>query len=63
MSTMGIIFSNIYDNNMGELTAMRTSASIPFGEPLPPGGLRALQHGKFRHQRASASSQSITISR
>ena len=31
MSTMGIIFSNIYDNNMGELTAMRTSASIPFG--------------------------------
>ena len=30
-SSMGIIFSNIYDNNMGELTAMRTSASIPFG--------------------------------
>ena len=31
MDTMGIIFSNIYDNNMGELTKERTSASIPFG--------------------------------
>ena len=31
MDTMGIIFSNIYDNNMGELTNERTSASIPFG--------------------------------
>ena len=31
MDTMGIIFSNIYDNNMGELTTDRTSASIPFG--------------------------------
>jgi len=31
MDTMGIIFSNIYDNNMGELTMERTSASIPFG--------------------------------
>lgn len=29
--TMGIIFSNIYDANMGELTVDRTSASIPFG--------------------------------
>lgn len=47
MSTMGIIFSNIYDNNMGELTAMRTSASIPFGKPLPAGGFCAVQHGKF----------------
>ena len=28
MDMMGIIFSNIYDNNMGELTATRTSASI-----------------------------------
>lgn len=31
MDTMGIIFSNIYDSNMGELTRDRTSASIPFG--------------------------------
>ena len=31
MEAMGIIFSNIYDNNMGELTRERTSASIPFG--------------------------------
>ena len=31
MDMMGIIFSNIYDNNMGELTRERTSASIPFG--------------------------------
>ena len=27
MEAMGIIFSNIYDNNMGELTRERTSAS------------------------------------
>lgn len=31
MNTMGIIFSNIYDSCMGELTSFRTSASIPFG--------------------------------
>lgn len=31
MDMMGIIFSNIYDSNMGELTSERTSASIPFG--------------------------------
>ena len=31
MEAMGIIFSNIYDNNMGELTRERASASIPFG--------------------------------
>ncbi len=31
MDSMGIIFSNIYDNSMGALTAFRTSASIPFG--------------------------------
>ena len=31
MDTMGIIFSNIYDSNMGKLTSVRTSASIPFG--------------------------------
>ncbi len=28
---LGIIFSNIYDSSMGELTAHRTVASIPFG--------------------------------
>ncbi len=31
METMGIIFSNIYDSNMGALTEFRTSASIPVG--------------------------------
>lgn len=31
METMGIVFSNIYDSNMGALTEFRTSASIPVG--------------------------------
>lgn len=31
MQAMGIIFSNIYDNHMGDLTGHRTSAAIPFG--------------------------------
>ena len=31
METMGIIFSNIYDNFMDALTEKRTSASIPVG--------------------------------
>ncbi len=31
MEAMGIIFSNIYDDHMGALTEIRTSASIPFG--------------------------------
>ncbi len=31
MEAMGIIFSNIYDSNMGALTELRTSASIPVG--------------------------------
>ena len=31
METMGIIFSNIYDDKMGALTEIRTSASIPVG--------------------------------
>lgn len=31
MNAMGIIFSNIYDSSMGELTDHRTSAAIPFG--------------------------------
>lgn len=30
MSTLGLIFSNIHDNNIPELTAKRTVASIPF---------------------------------
>ncbi len=30
MSTLGLIFSNIHDNNVPELTAKRTVASIPF---------------------------------
>lgn len=30
MDAMGIIFSNVYDSNMGELTGHRTSAAIPF---------------------------------
>ena len=31
MSTAGIIFSNIHDNNIPELTRNRTMASVPFG--------------------------------
>ncbi len=31
MSMMGIIFSNIYDEQLGEITANRTLASLPFG--------------------------------
>ena len=31
MSVTGIIFSNIHDNNLPELTRMRTMASVPFG--------------------------------
>ena len=31
MKMSGIIFSNIYDNAMGELTMHRTAASMPFG--------------------------------
>ncbi|MCD7788837.1 MAG: glucose-1-phosphate adenylyltransferase subunit GlgD [Firmicutes bacterium] len=31
MSTAGIIFSNIHDSNISELTRMRTLASVPFG--------------------------------
>ncbi len=31
MNAMGIIFSNIYDSSMGDLTDHRTSAAIPFG--------------------------------
>ena len=31
METMGIIFSNIYDSDLGTLTEVRTSASIPVG--------------------------------
>lgn len=30
MDAMGIIFSNVYDANMGDLTGHRTSAAIPF---------------------------------
>lgn len=31
MSALGLIFSNIHDNNVPELTSKRTVASIPFG--------------------------------
>ena len=31
MAVTGIIFSNIHDNNLGELTRSRTVASVPFG--------------------------------
>lgn len=31
MKMMGIIFSNIYDEHLGEITKDRTSASLPFG--------------------------------
>lgn len=31
MKAMGIVFSNIYDSSLGELTNIRTVASLPFG--------------------------------
>lgn len=31
MKAMGIVFSNIYDSTLGELTNVRTVASLPFG--------------------------------
>ncbi len=31
MKTMGIIFANIYDSSLGELTNKRTMASLPYG--------------------------------
>jgi len=31
MTAFGLIFSNIHDNNIPELTRRRTMASIPFG--------------------------------
>lgn len=31
MKTMGVVFSNIHDKNISELTANRTLASVPFG--------------------------------
>lgn len=31
MNTMGIIFANIYDSSLGELTNKRTMASLPYG--------------------------------
>ena len=31
MKAIGIIFSNIYDSSLGELTNNRTVASLPFG--------------------------------
>ncbi len=31
MSVTGIIFSNIHDNNLPELTRQRTMASVPYG--------------------------------
>jgi len=31
MSMMGIIFSNIFDESLGEISACRTLASLPFG--------------------------------
>ena len=31
MKTLGIIFGNLHDNDIGELTAVRSLASVPFG--------------------------------
>ena len=31
MSVAGIIFSNIHDSNIADLTRLRTMASVPFG--------------------------------
>lgn len=31
MKTLGIVFGNIHDEDIGELTSNRSTASIPFG--------------------------------
>ena len=31
MKALGVVFSNIYDSSLGELTNHRTVASLPFG--------------------------------
>ncbi|MBR4852748.1 MAG: glucose-1-phosphate adenylyltransferase subunit GlgD, partial [Clostridia bacterium] len=31
MSVLGIIFSNIHDENVADLTRLRTMASVPYG--------------------------------
>ena len=31
MKALGVVFSNIYDSSLGELTNNRTVASLPFG--------------------------------
>ena len=36
MDVLGIIFANIYDSSLGQLTNKRTMASLPFG-------------GRYRH--------------
>ena len=36
MKAMGIIFANIYDSSLGELTNKRTIASLPYGGRYRP---------------------------
>ena len=31
MNVMGLVFANIYDSSLGELTNKRTMASLPYG--------------------------------
>ena len=48
MTTMGIIFANIYDSSLGELTNKRTMASLPYGG-LSPDRFLPVEHDEFRH--------------
>ena len=56
MTTMGIIFANIYDSSLGELTNKRTMASLPYG-----GRYRQIDFS-LSNMTNSASSRSTIIS-
>ena len=49
MTTMGIIFANIYDSSLGELTNKRTMASLPYGRALSSNRFLPVEHGEFCH--------------
>ena len=49
-SALGIIFPNIYDKLVPDLTSERLMASIPFGSRYRMIDFIFIQHGKLRHQ-------------
>lgn len=49
MTTMGIIFANIYDSSLGELTNKRTMASLPYGGRYRQIDFSLVEHDEFCH--------------